>query len=65
MNKFEYLSSNEKTINMYLEKERSLHKRANRISSAEERGFNIQKLFALTLNHFFIKLFPMWYYSKK
>ena len=36
--KLEYLSSDEETMNIYWERERSLHERANMISSAEERG---------------------------
>ena len=38
--KLEYLSSDEETMNIYWERERSLHERANMISSAEERGFD-------------------------
>lgn len=38
--KLEYLSSDKETMNIYWERERSLHERANMISSAEERGFN-------------------------
>ena len=33
----EYLSSDEETMKIYWERERSLHERANMISSAEER----------------------------
>ena len=36
-NKLEYLSSDEKTMSIYWERERSLHERANMITSAEER----------------------------
>lgn len=36
-NKLEYLSSDEKVMQLYWERERSLHERANMISSAEER----------------------------
>ena len=36
--KIEYLSSDEETMRIYYERERSLHERANMISSAEERG---------------------------
>ncbi|MDI9215749.1 MULTISPECIES: Rpn family recombination-promoting nuclease/putative transposase [Clostridium] len=35
--KIEYLSSDEETMRIYYERERSLHERANMISSAEER----------------------------
>ena len=35
--KIEYLSSDEETMKIYYERERSLHERANMISSAEER----------------------------
>ena len=35
--KIEYLSSDEETLRIYYERERSLHERANMISSAEER----------------------------
>lgn len=38
--KIEYLSSDEETMRIYYERERSLHERANMISSAEERGKN-------------------------
>ena len=34
--KIEYLSSDEETMRIYYERERSLHERANMISSAEE-----------------------------
>lgn len=37
-NKFEYLNSDEKSMQLYWERERSLHERANMISSAEDRG---------------------------
>lgn len=37
-NKLEYLSSDEKSMQLYWERERSLHERANMISSAEDRG---------------------------
>ena len=36
--KIEYLSSDEETMKIYYERERSLHERANMISSAEKRG---------------------------
>ena len=36
--KIEYLSSDEDTMRVYYDRERSLHERANMISSAEERG---------------------------
>ena len=36
--KIEYLSSDEETMRIYYERERSLHERANMISSAEESG---------------------------
>ncbi len=36
--KIEYLSSDEETMRIYYERERSLHERANMISSAEKRG---------------------------
>ena len=36
--RIEYLSSDEETMNTYWERERSLHERANMISSAEQRG---------------------------
>lgn len=36
--KIEYLSSDEETMGIYYERERSLHERANMISSAEERA---------------------------
>ena len=36
--KIEYLSSDEEAMRIYYERERSLHERANMISSAEERG---------------------------
>ncbi|MBD7913554.1 PD-(D/E)XK nuclease family transposase [Clostridium sp. Sa3CUN1] len=35
--KIEYLSSDEETMRIYYDRERSLHERANMISSAEER----------------------------
>ncbi|WP_243280465.1 hypothetical protein [Clostridium sp. 1001271B_151109_B4] len=35
--KIEYLSSDEETMKIYYERERSLHERANMISSAEQR----------------------------
>ncbi len=35
--KIEYLSSDEESMRIYYERERSLHERANMISSAEER----------------------------
>lgn len=35
--RIEYLSSDEDTMKLYWERERSLHERANMISSAEER----------------------------
>ncbi|HAK42514.1 MAG TPA: hypothetical protein DCM59_07160 [Clostridium sp.] len=35
--KIEYLSSDEEAMRIYYERERSLHERANMISSAEER----------------------------
>ena len=38
--KIKYLSSDEETMRIYYERERSLHERANMISSAEERGKN-------------------------
>jgi len=38
--KLEYLSSDEETMNIYWERERSLHERANMINSAEG-GFGI------------------------
>lgn len=37
-NKLEYLSSDPKTMDLYWERERSLHERANMIHSAEQRG---------------------------
>lgn len=37
-NKLEYLSSDPKTMDLYWERERSLHERANMINSAEQRG---------------------------
>lgn len=36
--KIEYLSSDEEAMRIYYERERSLHERANMISSAEERA---------------------------
>lgn len=39
-NKLEYLSSDKETFNIYWERERSLHERANMINLGEERGFN-------------------------
>lgn len=36
--KIEYLSSDEETMRIYYERERSLHERENMISSAEKRG---------------------------
>ena len=36
--RIEYLSSDEETMNIYWERERSLHERANLINSAEQRG---------------------------
>lgn len=36
--KIEYLSSDEESMRIYYERERSLHERANMISSAEKRG---------------------------
>ena len=36
--KIEYLSSDENAMKIYWERERSLHERANMISSAEKRG---------------------------
>jgi len=36
--KIEYLSSDEEAMKIYYERERSLHERANRISSAEIRA---------------------------
>ncbi len=36
--RIEYLSSDEETMNIYWERERSLHERANMINSAEQRG---------------------------
>ena len=36
--RIQYLSSNEETMNIYWERERSLHERANMINSAEQRG---------------------------
>ncbi|MDR3597705.1 Rpn family recombination-promoting nuclease/putative transposase [Clostridium sp.] len=38
--KLEFLSSDKETMDVYWERERSLHERANMINSAEERGFN-------------------------
>ena len=35
--KIEYLSSDDESMRIYYERERSLHERANMISSAEER----------------------------
>lgn len=43
-NKLEYLSSDPKTMDLYWERERSLHERANMISSAEQRGIEKGKL---------------------
>lgn len=42
--KIEYLSSNEEAMKIYWERERSLHERANMISSAENRGKKEAKL---------------------
>jgi len=42
--KLEYLSSDKETMNIYWERERSLHERANMISSAEERGIKKEKI---------------------
>lgn len=42
--KIEYLSSDEETMKIYYERERSLHERANMISSAEARGLEKGKL---------------------
>lgn len=42
--KIEYLSSDEETMRIYYERERSLHERANMISSAEARGVEKGKL---------------------
>ena len=42
--KIEYLSSDEETMRIYYERERSLHERANMISSAEARGLEKGKL---------------------
>lgn len=39
-NKLQYLSSDEDTMRLYLDRERSLHERANMVNSAEERGGN-------------------------
>ena len=39
--KIEYLSSDPKTLELYKERERSLHERANMISSAKDEGINI------------------------
>ncbi|MDV4151422.1 hypothetical protein R0131_11270 [Clostridium sp. AL.422] len=36
--KIEYLSSDEETMRIYYERERSLHERANMISSAEKKA---------------------------
>ena len=36
--RIEYLSSDQETLNIYYERERALHERANMISSAEQRG---------------------------
>lgn len=36
--KLQYLSSDEDTMKLYLERERSLHERANMVNSAEKRG---------------------------
>ncbi|MEG0153532.1 MAG: Rpn family recombination-promoting nuclease/putative transposase [Niameybacter sp.] len=42
-NKLEYLSSDPKTMDLYWERERSLHERANMINSAEQRGREEEK----------------------
>lgn len=44
--KLEFLSSDKETMDIYWERERSLHERANMVNSAEERGFDkaIQKV---------------------
>uniref|UniRef100_UPI003BAD3897 hypothetical protein n=1 Tax=Clostridium tertium TaxID=1559 RepID=UPI003BAD3897 len=42
--KIEYLSSHEETMRIYYERERSLHERANMISSAEIRAEKKAKL---------------------
>ena len=42
--KIEYLSSDEEAMRIYYERERSLHERANMISSAEARGVEKGKL---------------------
>lgn len=42
--KIEYLSSDEEAMRIYYERERSLHERANMISSAEARGLEKGKL---------------------
>ena len=42
--KIEYLSSDEEAMRIYYERERSLHERANMISSAEARGLQRGKL---------------------
>lgn len=39
-NKLQHLCSDEDTMKLYLERERSLHERANMVNSAEERGEN-------------------------
>ena len=39
--KIEYLSSDPKTLELYKGRERSLHERANMISSAKDEGINI------------------------
>jgi len=39
--KIEYLSSDPKTLELYKARERSLHERANMISSAKDEGINI------------------------
>ena len=38
--KIKYLSSDKESMRIYYERERSLHERANMISSAEEKGKN-------------------------
>ena len=42
--KIEYLSSDEDSMRIYYERERSLHERANMISTAEARGIEEGKL---------------------
>lgn len=42
--KIEYLSSDEEAMRIYYERERSLHERANMISSAEARGLEKGKI---------------------